>query len=141
MVNVIKILAGMVNNIHDYLISLINAFGLNMNDKQMHFIVIGIMGIIIFFISDALFKFFAKYSVSIISFIYTSTVLIVVVFAIELEQKITGRGKMEFADIAAGLWGFIGFFSIYLLIRIIVYFCMKAYRRIKRDNRYRDIDN
>lgn len=141
MVNVIKILAGMVNNLHDSLINLFKAFGYNISDKQMHFIVIGIIGITIFFIADALFKICAEYSVSIISFIYTFTVLVVIVFAIEIEQKITGRGRMEFADVAAGLWGFFEFFSVYLLIRIIVHYCVKVYKRKKGNNRKQSIDD
>lgn len=141
MVAVIKILTGMVNNMHDLLIRLFSALGYNMSDKQLHFLIIGVIGIVIFFISDALFKLFAKYSVSIISFIYTSTVLVVIVFAIEIEQKITGRGEMEFADIVAGLWGFIEFFLVYLLIRLVIYICRKLYKGMINNHGKHDIGN
>ncbi|HWQ42379.1 MAG TPA: hypothetical protein VN456_10155, partial [Desulfosporosinus sp.] len=55
-----------------------------------------------------------RYSLTAISFIYTFTILVVLVFAIEIEQKITGRGHMEFQDIVEGLWGFLVAFAIYL---------------------------
>lgn len=116
----IKLLVEIVNDLHDIFIELINAFGGNLNDKQMHFIVIGVLGMIIFFITNSLFKAIAKYSITAISFIYTSTVMIIFVFAIEIQQKITGRGKMEFEDITAGLWGFIEGFAIYLLFRLVI---------------------
>ncbi len=63
-----------------------------------------------------------------ISFIYTFTVLVVFVFAIEIEQKLTGRGNMEFQDIVEGLWGFIVAFAIYLWFIIIVRWLKKHFR-------------
>jgi O-antigen/teichoic acid export membrane protein len=121
MTQTIKLLAGFTNNFHDFLNALISSMGFQLTDKQMHFFVIGIIGIILFFITNLIFKRVAKYSIEAISFIYTLTVMVVFVFAIEIEQKITGKGRMEFSDITAGLWGFIYAFSIYLLYRIIVF--------------------
>jgi hypothetical protein len=132
MIQTIKILSEFVNTFHDLLIKLSSSLGLTINDKQLHFIVIGIIGLFIFFISDLLFKALAKYSVSIISFIYTFTVLVVIVFAIEIEQKITHRGSIEFTDIAAGLWGFIELFSVYLLIKLILYIYKIIIKKVKR---------
>lgn len=120
MTNVLKALTAIVNNIHDLLNLLSTSLGYGFTDKQLHFIVIGVIGILAFFLVDLAFKAIARYSVSIISFIYTFTVLVVIVFAIEIGQKITKRGNMEFADIVAGLWGFIVIFSAYVLIRLIV---------------------
>ncbi len=45
------------------------------------------------------------------------TVLIVIVFAIELQQKITNRGVMDFDDIVAGIMGFVLLFMVYLVIK------------------------
>lgn len=121
MVEVIKILMELVNNIHDFLQVLTKGVGWGFNDKQLHFIIIGIIGIVIFGITQALFKWIAKYSITAISFIYTFTILLVIVFAIEIGQKITKRGNMEFADIVAGVLGFIYLFIIYVIIRLIIY--------------------
>lgn len=117
----IKEITSLVNILHDLITIIFKSFGYTFNDKQLHFIVIGCIGIIIFFISDLIFKNLSKISVSIVSFIYTLTVLIVVVFGIEIEQKITGKGNMEFADIIAGLWGFLFLFAIFLFIKGIIY--------------------
>lgn len=118
---ILKQLSNIVNNIHDLIMNLSKLFGLNFTDKQLHFIVVGIIGIIFYFITNIVFNKLAKLSIRIISFIYTLTVLIVLVFGLEIEQKITGRGNMEFADIVAGLWGFLFIFIIYLFILGLIY--------------------
>jgi hypothetical protein len=123
MVEIIKIFIAFINNLHDSIIH--NDSFFNFTDKQLHFIVIGIIGAIIFAITQSVFKKLAKYSITAISFIYTFTLLIVIVFGIEIEQKITKRGNMEFNDILAGLYGFLYLFAIYLFIRFVVYFVKK----------------
>lgn len=131
MTEIIKLLMDITNKIHDEFIDTSSSFGLNLSDKQLHFIIIGIMGIFIFACTQFVFKKLAKYSITSISFIYTFTVLVVIVFAIEIEQKITQRGNMEFADILAGLYGFLYLFGIYLLIRLVIYFIKKLIKTIK----------
>lgn len=66
--------------------------------------------------------------------------MVVFVFAIEIEQKLTGRGKMEFADVTAGLWGFIEFFGVYLVIKLLVYLVKKLIAELNKDSRTRSAD-
>lgn len=120
-----EVLTSMVNNIHDFIIVLSGYLGWSLSDKDLHFWVIGIIGVAVFIISDILFKIVSRWNVSVISFIYTLTVLIVLVFALEIEQRITGRGNMEFNDIVAGLWGFLVLFGCYLIIRGVMYAVQK----------------
>ena len=124
----IILLAEIVNNIHDLLNDM---FGMHLNDKQLHFWVIGIIGIITFFIVYFSFKLVAKlkWSIAILSFIYTFTIMIVLVFAIELQQAITNRGNMEFADAVAGLWGFLVFFMAYAVVAIIGYILLNVRKK------------
>ena len=105
--------------------------GLNLNDKQLHFVVIGIIGILIFVFVHKLFKYLVQYSLTAISFIYTFTVLVVLVFAIEIGQKVTGRGNMEFQDIVEGLWGFLVAFAIYMAVGLCVYWVKRLSRRLR----------
>ncbi|MFA6940383.1 MAG: hypothetical protein WCQ54_05285 [Clostridiaceae bacterium] len=130
----LKQMSNLVNNIHDIIMSLFKLFGFNFTDKQLHFIVIGIIGIILYFITNVIFKKLAKLSIRIISFIYTLTVLIVLVFGLEIEQKITGGGIMEFADIVAGLWGFLFIFAIYLFILGSVYLFKLIFKKNEKVN-------
>lgn len=131
MAEIIKLMMDITNKIHDKFIEESSTFGLNLTDKQLHFIIIGIMGIIIFGCTQYVFKRLAKYSITAISFIYTFTVLIVIVFGIEIEQKITKRGNMEFADILAGIYGFLYLFAAYLIIRLTVYAAKRVLKVIK----------
>jgi len=121
MVTIIKQLAGLINDAHDSLNSIIRIFFPSMNDKDMHFWIIGIFGIIFYFVVNMAFKRLAKLSVELISLVYTVTVLLVVVFAIEIQQKITNRGAMEFEDIVAGMKGFLVLFTVYGLFKLAIY--------------------
>lgn len=124
----ILIMAEIVNNIHD---KLNDIFGLQMTDKELHFWIIGIIGMVTFFVVYTCFKIVAKmkWSITILSFIYTLTVMVVFVFAIELQQAITNRGNMEFADAAMGLWGFLAFFLVYCLLAIIIYIVVRMIKK------------
>ncbi|MHB8073228.1 hypothetical protein [Desulfosporosinus fructosivorans] len=114
MIDVLRLITSIMNYFHDNLVLLSRHLGLHFNDKQLHFFVIGLLGIVLFIIVNMFFKYLVRYSLTAISFIYTFTVLVVLVFAIEIGQKITGRGNMEFQDITEGLWGFLVAFAIYL---------------------------
>lgn len=116
MIKILKMIVEIINEFHDILVKLSNTMGMKFNDKQLHFIIIGIIGMFIYLVVNKLFKVISKHSISLLSFIYTVTVLVVIVFGIEIGQKITNRGNMEFADIVAGLWGFTVLFLVYLVI-------------------------
>ena len=88
-----------------------------------------LIGIVIFAFTQIIFKKLSKYSITAISFIYTLTVMVVIVFAIEIQQKITNRGNMEFADIAYGLYGFLYIFLVYLLFKFILLAIKMLYKK------------
>jgi len=126
----LKIMTSIVNYFHDNLVLLTQRLGLHFNDKQLHFLVIGILGMVLFLVVHKLFKYLVRYSLTAISFVYTFTVLVVLVFAIEIEQKLTGRGHMEFQDIVNGLWGFLIAFALYLGFVLLVHL-FKVYKNSK----------
>ena len=80
----LKFITNIMNYVHDILVISSKSMGLMLNDKQLHFLVIGVIGIILFLVVHKLFKYLVQYSLRAISFIYTVTVLIVFVFAIEM---------------------------------------------------------
>jgi zinc transporter ZupT len=126
-------MAELVNNLHDVLIDIFKNMGLQLSDKDLHFWIIGVIGIFTFFFVLVLFKWVSKlkWSVTAFSFIYTFTIMVVLVFAIEIQQAITNRGNMEFADAVMGLYGFLFFFLIYGVFSI-VYYLISKFRRGKR---------
>ncbi|WP_210367952.1 hypothetical protein [Bacillus sp. REN3] len=113
----ILMLAEIINGLHDLIGDMTKNAGLDVSDKDLHLWVFGIIGILSFFAIHIVFRMMAQYSITAISFIYTFTVMLVLVFAIEIQQKITGRGQMEFDDAVVSLWGFILFFGAFLVVK------------------------
>lgn len=109
-----------VAQIHESLMHLNDNFELYFGDKDMHFIVMAVLGMILFFMVHFVFKRLAKWSITAISFIYVFTVMTVLGFAIEIGQKITGTGDMDFQDVVADLYGVLAFFAVYTVYRLIV---------------------
>ena len=109
-----------VAQIHESLMHLNDNFELYFGDKDMHCIVMAVLGMILFFMVHFVFKRLAKWSITAISFIYVFTVMTVLGFAIEIGQKITGTGDMDFRDVVAGLYGVLAFFAVYTVYRLIV---------------------
>ena len=109
-----------VAQIHESLMHLNDNFELYFGDKDMHFIVMAVLGMILFFMVHFVFKRLAKWSITAISFIYVFTVMTVLGLAIEIGQKIAGTGDMDFRDVVAGLYGVLAFFAVYTVYRLIV---------------------
>lgn len=106
---------------HSYFLRLNDAYEYNFSDKELHFLVIGVLGMLFIFVVYPIFKWLAKRDhVMVIAWIYVMTLLVVITFAIEIGQKVTNTGNMEFADIVMGLFGFIAMFFVFAIIREIV---------------------
>lgn len=107
-----------IAKIHGYILRLNDAYEYNFTDKELHFLVIGLMGMGFIFIIYPIFKWLAKHDhVMVIAWIYVFTLIIVITFAIEIGQKVTNTGNMEFADIMMGVIGFVVMFLIFAIIR------------------------
>lgn len=122
---IIILIASVVNHIHDALMEVSDQIGWDFSDKDLHLWVFGIIGIITFILVHFVFRVIAKYSITALSFIYTFTVMVVVVFSVEIQQKITGRGEMSFDDAVISLWGFLLFFGFFLLLKGIMIIIMR----------------
>ena len=110
-----------ITEAHTYILSLSDAYEANLTDKQLHFIVIGLLGMAMVFIVHPLFTLLAKTNhVLVISWIYVFTLIVLLTFAIEIGQKISHSGVMDFQDIVFGVWGFMLMFLIFALIRSII---------------------
>ena len=132
---IILILTEIINNIHDFILIFVSdTLNSNATDKDLHFWIMGIIGIIIFifvlFLSNIISR--LRFGITILSFIYTFTVMVVLVFAIEIQQALTSRGNMEFQDAAIGLWGFIVFFLVFVVISFMYLFIKKLIIQTKK---------
>ena len=114
----------LVAKMHNYIMDLNNAYEMNFTDKDMHFLVFGLLGLGLIFVIYPLFRYLAKKNkIMTIAWIYVSTLMVVITFAIEIGQKVTNTGDMEFADIVYGLVGYMAMFVVFVIVRWI-------YRRI-----------
>ena len=119
-----------IATVHDKISQMNNQFEGTLSDKQMHFLVIGILGILLIFIIHPLFRHLSKTNhVMVISWIYVLTLILVITFSIEIGQRLTGTGDMEFADIVSGIGGFIVMFAVFALIRAAVIGIIRLIRR------------
>lgn len=119
-------MVGWIAKIHTRLLEINDAYEYNFSDKQLHFLVIGVLGMAMIFAVYPLFKWLArKNHVMIIAWIYVFTMILVITFAIEIGQKVTNTGSMEFADIVFGVLGFALFFLIFSVVRGIYHCIMK----------------
>ena len=92
---------------HAYLLTLNDSYEAYLSDKELHFLIIGIMGILMLMVFYPLFKCLAKKHLEIlIAWFYVFTILVVITFAIEIAQWYSNSGVMEFRDIVAGLAGY-----------------------------------
>lgn len=107
-----------IAKIHNEIMQLNNSYELFLTDKELHFLVIGLLGMGMIFAIHPLFKYLAsRGKIMSITFIYVFTVIIVITFAIEIGQKISNTGHMNFADIMYGLVGFLAMFVFFCLLR------------------------
>ena len=105
--------------VHDSLMRLNDGFELSLGDKDWHFIIMALLAMALFFAVHAVFARLARWSITAISFIYVFTVMTVLGFAIEIGQRISGTGAMDFADVVAGLYGVLAFFAVYTGYRLL----------------------
>ena len=120
MADFLYVIVKMIAVIHDMIMTWNDSFETVFSDKELHFLVIGILGMGMLFVIYPLFKLLSENHVLVIAWIYVFTVIIVIAFAIEIGQGITGTGKMDFDDIVAGVAGFMAMFIVFAAIRAVV---------------------
>lgn len=125
---------GLISRIHGMIMQLNNAYEANLSDKDLHFLVIGLLGMAMLFVVYPVFRFLArKNRLMTIAWIYVFTVIVVITFAIEIGQKVTNTGNMEFADIMYGLVGFLSMFLVFSFIRMVYHGIIRLIRSLGKD--------
>ncbi len=80
------------------------------SDKEMHFIVTAVFGLLLFLLLLPLFRLLTKLGRSgLMAWLFTLMSLFFISFAIEIGQQVTGTGSLELEDIVYGL---VGFFAV-----------------------------
>lgn len=120
MADFLYVIVKMIAVIHDTIMTWNDSFETVFSDKELHFLVIGFLGMGMLFVIYPLFKLLSENHVMVIAWIYVFTVIIVIAFAIEIGQGITGTGTMDFDDIVAGVAGFMAMFIAFVVVRAAV---------------------
>ena len=121
-----------IAEIHDHILSLNDGFSTSFSDKQLHFLTVGLVGMLLFLLVHPIFKALAKHGhIIIVSWFYVFTLIIGVTFAVEIGQQVTNSGTMEFADIVFGVAGFLTMFGIFVLLRMLVMLIFWGIRKNK----------
>lgn len=115
----LQLLIDLFSHFHSFFVQLTQNLGFYLTDKQLHFFIIGIVFLFLYILSDMLFRVLSKVNISIITFIFSFTLSIVISFAIEIGQYQSGTGNMELLDIAWGIYGFIIFVLLFEILRAI----------------------
>ena len=130
---IIDLMIKLIYNTHTYFLSLNDQYNIHLTDKQLHFIVIGLIGILMMLVIYPLFKWMAKKHLSVlIAWFYVTTVLTVITFAIEIAQWYSNSGTMDFVDIIAGLAGWLAMSSIFLIVVGIIHLTRVAKDKYKK---------
>jgi glycopeptide antibiotics resistance protein len=108
-----------ISRIHDKLLQINDTSALFLTDKQLHFVVMGLVGMGLLLVIYPLFLALSKRHVLTIAWIYVFTVMVVLSFAIEIGQGITDTGSMDLEDVISGLAGFMLLFFIFAVVRMI----------------------
>lgn len=107
-----------VAQVHDQILNINNSGGYYFDDKQLHFIVIGVIGMLMIFVTHPLFTLLARTGhTMVISWLYVFTLVLVLTFAIEIGQWFSGTGQPDMDDMSSGVAGFLVMFLIFAVIR------------------------
>ena len=128
----LHMLVAWVARAHKYIMTLNDSFETNFSDKELHFLVIGAIGLMLILLVYPLFKLLANRNrVLVITWIYALTVLVVLTFAIEIGQSVTGTGTMEFGDVMAGMGGFFAVSAVITALHLMLYTIRSLVRLIR----------
>lgn len=132
-------IVAIIAEIHTSLLQLNDEYELYFNDKELHFIIIGLLGMIMVIAIYPIFKALAKKKHYLtLTWIYVFTLIIVITFAIEIGQKVSNTGNMDFGDIMFGVVGFLAMYIVYAaavtMIKLIGKLIMMIVNRNKPEN-------
>ncbi len=137
METVLIMVSRVINFLHDLIVGMMRQSGTAISDKELHFWVIGLIGMIIFFSSYAAFKYLQRWGIGAVSLVFTVIIVTILAVGIEVEQYITGGGRMETFDVLAGVAGFLALFLVYCLLLLIGRLLQALMRKISQRKKNR----
>ena len=116
-----------IAHFHELILTLNDSTALFLTDKQLHFIVMGAVGMAMLLVVYPVFSLLSKNHVLMIAWIYVFTVLVMLSFAIEIGQGLSGTGTMDMRDVISGLAGFLLLFLVFAAARAVFRFLLHLF--------------
>lgn len=132
MESILESLMVLIAKSHSYILSLNDAYEKSFTDKELHFLVIGLIGMALLLVIYPLFKLLSRNHVLVIVFIYVFTLILVLTFAIEIGQWYSGSGTMDLDDVIFGLVGFLLMFVVFAVAREIILAVWRVVKRVTK---------
>ena len=106
-----------VTYLHTRILGLNDSYELYLSDKELHFYVVAITGVLLILVLYPLFRYLVKRNKTLyIVWIYVFTFLLAFTLLIEIGQALTGTGMMDYMDTVAGLVGFmLASFGVFII--------------------------
>ena len=121
-----------VTYLHTRILGLNDSYEFYLSDKELHFYVVAITGVLLIIVLYPLFKFLVKRNKTLyIVWIYVFTFLLAFTLLIEIGQRLTGTGMMDYMDTVAGIVGFLLASAIVFVIRWIYMFIKWVIKKVK----------
>ena len=108
----------LVTYMHGKILGINDSNELFLSDKELHFYTVAIFGVLLLFCLYPLFRYMVKRNRTLlITWLFVFVFLVGFTLLIEVGQKLTGTGDMDYLDTVAGLMGFVLASIIILVIR------------------------
>ena len=114
---IVKVVS-LVTYMHGRILGINDSNELFLSDKELHFYTVVVFGVILLFCLYPLFGYMVKRNKTLlITWIFVFVFLVGFTLLIEVGQKLTGTGDMDYLDTVAGLMGFIVASVVLLIVR------------------------
>lgn len=124
-----------VTYLHTRILGLNDSYELYLSDKELHFYVVAITGVLLILVLYPLFRYLVKRNKTLyIVWIYVFTFLFAFTLLVEIGQRLTGTGMMDYMDTVAGLVGFLLASFVVFVIRWVYMFIKWAVKKIGERN-------
>ena len=108
----------LITYMHERIMGINDSNELFLSDKELHFYTVAIFGVLLLFCLYPLFRYMVKRNKTLlITWLFVFVFLVGFTLLIEVGQKLTGTGDMDYLDTVAGLMGFVLASIIILVIR------------------------
>lgn len=116
--------------VHDRLLTLNDRFPAVLTDKELHFLLFGLLGLVLCWLFGVLLRLCARRGRFVLpALLFALAAVTALAFAVEAAQQLTHTGQGELADVRAGVTGSAVFCGVGVLLRALIRALLRLLRR------------